>query len=161
MNLNFTLVIEVLSFAILVFILTKIVYTPLLNFLDKRKTLIQDSIEEAKRLRGESDRNLEESKRILKEAKDQALKMKDQANIEAEELKIRSLEKAKKETSQIMDEAKREIKTELDSARQKIKNEVADISIQVAKKLLSREVELKDHKRLVDEAIKELSDGSA
>ncbi len=161
MNLNFTLVIELLSFAILVFILTKILYNPLLNFLEKRKSLIQGSIDEAKRLKEQTEKNLQEAQRILKESKNEALGIKERAHIETEELRINNIEQSKNETAQIMDEARQAIQKELDSARSKIKKEVGDISIQVAEKLLAREIKLSDHKRLVDEAIDELSDGSS
>ena len=159
MNLHYTLVIEILTFILLLFILSRVLYRPLLGFLDRRQEIIRGSIEEARRLKEGAERQLEESNKILRESKDKALKIKNQTDIELEQLKIEHIDEAKKEALRLTDEAKETIKKELDKAREKLKQETADISIAVAKKMLHREIDLKDHQRLVDEAIKELKHG--
>jgi F-type H+-transporting ATPase subunit b len=159
MNLNFTLVIEIISFVLLLLILTKILYKPLLDFLDQRKDIIQESIDEAKRLKESAQHELQESNRILRESKDRALEIKNQTDIELEELKSKNIEQVKQEARRISQEAKEAVKKEVVEARRRLKNEVAEVSIEIAKKVLSREVDLKDHKRLINEAIEELEDG--
>ena len=159
MNLNFTLVIEIISFILLLLILTKILYRPLLGFLDQRKDIIRESIDEAKRLKENAEYELKEANRILRESKDKVLEIKNQTDIELEELKNKNIEQAKQEARRISEEAKESVKKEVAQARRRLKDEVADVSIEIAKKVLSREVDLKDHKRLIDEAIEELEDG--
>ena len=159
MNLNYTLIIEILSFILLLLILSKLLYRPLFHFLDQRRDAVQHSIDEAKRLNENSEKKLEESNRILRESKDRALKIKKQTDSELEELRIKNIDQAKKEAQRITDETREAIAKELDRARRKLKQETADISILIAKKMLRREINLKDHKRLVNEAIKELKNG--
>ena len=159
MNLNFTLVIEIISFVLLLLILTKILYRPLLGFLDQRKDIIRESIDEAKRLKESAEYEFKESNRILRESKDKALEIKSQTDIELEELKNKNIEQAKQEARRISEQAKEAVKKEVAQARRKLKDEVAQVSIEIAKKVLSREVDVKDHKRLIDEAIEELEDG--
>jgi F-type H+-transporting ATPase subunit b len=159
MNLNFTLVIEIISFVLLLLILTKILYKPLLNFLDQRKDIIRESVDEAKRLKESAQHELQESNRILRDSKDRALEIKNQTDIELEELKSKNIEQVKQETRRISQEAKEAVKKEVVEARRRLKNEIAEVSIEIAKKVLSREVDLKDHKRLINEAIEELEDG--
>ncbi len=156
MNLNFTLIIQIISFAIFLGLLTKFFYRPLMNYLEDRSAQIKKMVEET-----EGNRNIvnEEIKKVqeeLKKTKEQVIKMKKSASHEADKHRRAALEQAKKEAAELLDRAKSEIKKELADAKEKLKVEVASLSIDVAMKILDREVKEKDHKKLISEAIEEL-----
>ena len=69
------------------------------------------------------------------------------------------LGETKKESISMIDRAKKEIEKETTNARLRLKGEISNLSTEVAKKILKREIGKKDHEKLIDESIKEIGNG--
>jgi len=137
-ELNLTLVIQVLNFLIVVGVLSLFLYRPLTKFLDKRSQYIKDLIDKTEAAREESSRNLEESKRGILEAQKEACKIKEMAKEEASAERKEIIEKARKEAEGIVLEAKEEMNRELERAKKALQREVATLAIDISEKILSK-----------------------
>lgn len=158
MNLNFTLVLQVISFLILMVVLTRLFYRPLLNFLDSRAKSIRENIEEAGRDRASAQKELERSRAELHRAREEALKMKELSERETNEARRKTLLEAKEEADRMLVKAKEDFAREVQRARAELKKEVGDISILMAEKILAREIKKEDRKRLIEEGIDKIKE---
>ncbi len=160
MNLNLTLLLQIISFLILMGLLTKFLYKPLIKMLEERSSQVAQDIESARRSQEEAKRYAEETHNALNMAKEEAIKLKEQARKDADSAKREALSEAKKESMLVIDRAKKEIEKETNNARLKLKREISNLATEVAKKILKREIDKKDHQRLIDESIKGMGDGT-
>lgn len=157
MDLNvITIIIEVASFLILMGLLTRLLYRPLLSFLDKRAQAISRMGQEAKEDREASQRELDQSKEELHKAKLEALGMRETTKVEAEGIRQKVLKEAKQQADAMVERSKGEIQKETEKAKLEIKKELADLSIRVAEKILMRRIKKEDQERLVQNSIKEM-----
>jgi len=156
MSLNLTLILQIISFLILMGLLAKFLYKPLIKILEQRNSQIAKNIEDAKRSQEEARRYAKETHQALNMAKEEALRIEEQTRKDADSTRRSMLNEAKKEYISIIDKAKNQIEKETDSARLKLKQDIADVSLKIAKKILEKEITKKDHERLIDESIKEM-----
>ncbi len=134
-----------LAFLVVLYILGKYAWKPIMNSLKER----EDSIEDALRLADKTRKEMEELKldneKLLREAKDE----RDAILREARKIKENIIEEAKErasaEAANIVDSAKQRIETEKNRAMTEIKNIIADYSLEIAEKIMKEE--LKDKKR--------------
>ena len=157
MNLNFTLILQVISFLILMAVLTRLLYRPLLNFLDRRAKSIRENIE-AGRERERATEHLERSQAALRHAREEALRIKELSGKEASEQRRRALSEASKEADRMSAKAKEDLAREVQRARAELKKEALDISVLMAEKVLGKEIKKKDQARLIEEGIDEIKE---
>ncbi len=145
----------ILIFGLVIVVLGKFAWTPLLNGLQKREEFIRTSLEEAKQDRLESEARLQEYEQKLREAKDEAGDIIDQAKTEAESLRVRLEQQAREESDNMLDRAKREIEIAKQSAVKELYSTSAELATGIAGKILRRELNPQDHDRLIEESIGE------
>ena len=151
-----TLIFEVVSFLILVAILAKYAYGPLVHFLDERSKQISNNIAEAKKTREDAEKNLEQSTEELNEAKRHALEMKKETKRQTEELRERTLREAEEKASALISQSREDISEEIKQAKAKLKEFVARASVAIASKIIKREIKEEDHKELLEENVENL-----
>ena len=159
MNLNFTLIIQIVSFLALLGLLTRYFYKPFMEYLDKRSQEVKGMMEEAQRNREASQKELGKAQDELKITKEQVLQMKNTVAREADEHRRHTIEDAKKEAVSILARAKLEIQKEADEAKKNLTKDISSLSIDIAKKIIDREIKESDYKKLIEASIKELADG--
>lgn len=148
-NALWTLVI----FGLVVLVLGKYAWGPLLSGLQARERFIQDSLESAKRDREAAEARLKEYEQRLAGARDEATAIVDEARRDAEALK-RTLEAdGRAEGQRLIERAKREIGIAADTAVKQIYDESARLATELAGKILQREISPADHERLIREAL--------
>ncbi len=158
MNLSLlTLIIQIVSFLILVGVLTKVLYRPLLDFLDKRSKKVQDMLEDAKRERKQAEDELKKSEERLKKTKEDILKLKELAELQADEHKQKIIQDAEKEARDIRIRSREDIERQIKEVKEEIKKEIGTLAVSIAEKILDKEIKEEDHKRLIEESIKDLS----
>jgi F-type H+-transporting ATPase subunit b len=155
-ELNLTLLIQMVNFLILMGILYKILYKPILRMLDHRREEIGSMVEEAEQKRLEAEKRLSEIKEMDLKARQEVLIIRDRAKKRALEERERIVQEARQEHKVILEQAKEEAHQEFLRAREEVKREVAALSVRIAERILSRELRLEDHKRLIDEYLKEV-----
>jgi F-type H+-transporting ATPase subunit b len=153
-NLNLTILSQILSFLFLMWVLHKILYKPMLEFLDNRKKNIADSLDRAKQARLEAKNLLETGNEELKQKRLEAHeiyeKLTDEANDEAQRIREEAREAADKE----IEKAKEEIRQMVEQAKFELQKQVSDLSIQIAEQVITRELKATDHEQLIDKYIK-------
>ena len=146
----------IVTFLILVALLGRFAWRPLLDALDRRQEAIRKSLDEAKQARQEMGRLNEESARLLAEARAEADAIISRTRADAaragEELK----QKARADAENIVRHAEREIALETSRALQKVRQEAVDISVAIASKIIQRNLSKEDNERLIAETLKEI-----
>jgi F-type H+-transporting ATPase subunit b len=143
----------IITFIVLLVVLRKVAWKPLLTALEQREDTIRNSLEEAQRARRASEQLLTENQRVLAEATRESTRIIEQGRVEAERLRTSVTEQAQIEARRLIDDARREIIRERQLAIQELKSTAADLALAAAGRLLSTTVTDAEHRRLVTEFI--------
>lgn len=154
-NMVWTLVI----FLMVVFVLGKFAWGPLLSNLQDREKFIRDSLEQAKQDREAAEKRLAEYTEKLDEARAEATAIVEEGRRDAEVVKHRIEKEARGEADKLVERAKREIDLARRSAIQDLYARGAALATGIASKVVRREIKAADHERLIAEAIDELGSG--
>ena len=147
----------VLVFGVLLFVLTRFAWKPMLAALDAREKGIQDAIDQANRQRAESEKLLAEQKEQLAEARREAQKIVADSRQSAEELRRELTVKAQEEGQAIVANARQEIQREKDAAVESIRRESVDIALAAASRLLAERMDQDKDRELVAGYIDQLA----
>lgn len=145
----------IISFLILLVILRKFAWTPILKALDEREKGIKDNIEAARLARVEAERSLAEYRRKLAEAQAEAQGVVAKARGDAERVREELLAKSKQESQALVERARKQIEMESDAAIKAIRLEVAELVVIAAERVIGRALTPEDHRRLAAEGLKE------
>jgi F-type H+-transporting ATPase subunit b len=143
----------ILTFLVLLGLLAKFAWRPLLQALEARQELIRKSLDDAQQARGELERLNQQSAQILKESRVQAEAIIAQSRGDAERLREEMRQKAKGEAETIVRNAERQIQLETGRALQQIRREAADLSVMIASKLIQRNLSQEDNEKLIEDAL--------
>jgi F-type H+-transporting ATPase subunit b len=152
-NIDKSLLIQVINFAILLFVLHRLLYKPLLAKMEERAGAIKKALDEAQAARAEAARQQEENAARLKAAYAEAATIRDQALKEAGEEQRRLVEAARAESQRMIESAKAQLDADVRRAREELRREVGDLAVGIAEKLIRKSLRDEDHRRIVDEAI--------
>ncbi len=156
MNFNATLIGQMITFVIFIWICMRYIWPPLMNVLEARNQRIAEGLAAAER--GQKD--LEEAKTkvadSLSEAKQQAQEIINQAQKRANEIVDEAKDSAREEAEKIKTAASAEIDQQINSAREQLRKEVATIAVSGAQKILKREVDAKAHAEVLDELVAQI-----
>ena len=147
----------VVTFLLLLGILWKFAWNPILGALEARERAIQKTIDDAERLQEEARGVLEEHQKRLAEAREERNKILDEARAAGEHLKNDVLEKARHEADQVLVRAKRQIELETEQALLTIRDQAADLAIKAAERVIERALTDDDQRRFAREAVEELT----
>jgi F-type H+-transporting ATPase subunit b len=145
-----------IAFGVSMWVLKKYAFPAISDALEKRRLLIDESIDHAQRTREEADKLLEEYRARLKEAREQAEDILVRSRKAAESYEAEMKEKAEKERQEAMERTRREIEAETRRALDEIRKEVADLTIIATEKVARKSLTGEDQKRLIEEALAEV-----
>ena len=144
----------IITFLILLGVLTRFAWKPLLKALETRENEISKSLEDAEKAKQELERLSVESDEIIAKARSEAQGIVSKGKKAAEQLTATTLNKAKEEAMANLSAAKEQIKIERDKAIVEIKGEVVNLSLSIAEKLVKKNLSKEDNKSLIDESLK-------
>ncbi|WP_217593142.1 F0F1 ATP synthase subunit B [Cohnella sp. GbtcB17] len=157
MSFNWTsFVIQILAFGILYLLLSKYAFGPLFGIMEKRRQLVKEQIDTAERNRTESERFLEEQKQSLQQARKEAYDIIEQAKSTGSKQADDIIAAARGESSRLKEEAVRDIEAEKNKAIASLKSEVGGLSVQIASKILEKQVDAGAQGELVDQYLKDV-----
>jgi F-type H+-transporting ATPase subunit b len=142
-------------FGITLFILKRYVFGPVGQAIEKRRTDIAQSIEEAERSRDEATALLEDYRTRLAEARREADGLRDQGRKEGERQGQEIVSQAQAQRERILADAETQIFAEARSAASGLRDQVATLALLAAEKVSRRSLSDDDHRRLIEEAIEE------
>lgn len=161
MHLNISdMIWAIVNFFILVAILNKFLYKPLLGMLDKRKEEIENNLQNARVAEAEALKMREEYSRTIQQSKAEAQEILERAVRLGEETKEKIIQQAKAEAGKIADKAQDAIRLEKEEALNRLRDEVAYLVVEAAGKVLEKTISKEDHERLIRNAIQEVGDVS-
>jgi len=146
----------IITFLVLLALLTKFAWRPLLNALESRHEKIRRSLEDAEKATVELERLKEQSAQIIRQARMDAEGIIAKTRSDADKLTDELKHKAREEAEGIIRNAERQIQIQTRSALQEIRKEAVDLSVTIASKLLERHVSKEDNARLIDETLKQI-----
>jgi F-type H+-transporting ATPase subunit b len=146
-----------LIFVVLLLVLRKWAWGPILGALETREKRIQDVLDGAAHERGEAAKLLEEQRKLLDESRDQAQQILADSRKAGERVRAEIVEEARKQGDQIVGRAREDIERERDHALELLRREAVDLSISAASRVLSREVDSSENRRLVEDYLESLT----
>lgn len=153
MNINATIIGQIIAFAVFVAFCMKYVWPPIMQALEERKKKIAEGLAAAERGRHEQELAEKRAQQLLLEAKEQASEIVAQAQKRGSEIVDESKDNARVEGERILTSAKAEIEQEANRARDELKSQVGVIALAGAGKILGREIDEKAHTDLLDELV--------
>ena len=151
----------VVIFVILLIILGKYTWRPMLDALNRREQFILQTIEAAQKERAEAERMMAEYRQRMARSKEEAQAILEQGRQDAESARQSLAQQAQKEAERMIGRAKQEIQLAKQSALQDLQNVAADLSVNVASKIIQRDLPAGDQQRLVEESLKQLVKGNS
>ncbi|HVQ65203.1 MAG TPA: F0F1 ATP synthase subunit B [Terriglobia bacterium] len=149
----------IITFLLLLALLAKYAWKPLLAFLASREETIKTSLENAQTAKKELERIQQESAQIIRKAHGEAESIVSRSWSDAEKVREEMKQKAKTEADAIVKESQRQIELETGRALRQIRSEVADLSIAIASKVIQRNVSKEDNSRLIEDTLKQIDSG--
>ncbi len=144
---------EIVSFAVLLWVLAKYAFPPILETLDARERKIRESLEQADRHRAEAERKMQEYEAKLAAATKEAEALFAAARERAQRAQEENEQRLQADAERIKGDAQREIDAERRKAIQDIRNQTTELALLVAEKVVGRSLNDADHRRLADEAL--------
>ncbi|HET7570235.1 MAG TPA: F0F1 ATP synthase subunit B [Gammaproteobacteria bacterium] len=151
MNLNLTLLGEMIGFALFIWLTMKFVWPPLMQAMDERRTRIADGLAAAERSQTDLENAKERAAEILKEAREKSLDIIEHANRRANEIVDEAKTQATTERERQVEAAKADIAQETRSAQEALRKKFSGLAIEAAERIIRREIDLDKHKNLLDE----------
>ncbi len=146
----------IVTFLILVTLLARFAWRPLLQALDRRQAQIKQSLDDAQQAKQELERLQQESAQIIRQARAEAEQIVSNSRAYAEKLKDEIKAKARADAEVIVQNAERQIQTETRRALEQIRVEAADLSVMIASKLIQRNLTKEDNARLIEQALQQV-----
>jgi F-type H+-transporting ATPase subunit b len=140
-NLDWTLVIQMGNFVVLLLILNRFLYKPILNILDERKRRIEDSEKSVKELGDRTAQQWETYQRQLQEAKVSANAEKERLKGAGLDAERKLLEQARAEAARAVEEARGRLHVEMAKAKETLRTQADGLAVDIAQKILGRSLQ--------------------
>jgi F-type H+-transporting ATPase subunit b len=147
---------SIIVFVALLIVLRATAWKPILRVLKEREEFIEKSIADAKSEREKADQLLREYEAQLDRARVEATAIVEEGRRDAEAVRQRMLDDTRKESTELAERARREIQLAADAAIKELYDRTADLSIQIAGRVLQRELKAADHRQAIDESLAEI-----
>ncbi len=146
----------IVTFVLLLLILRKVAWKPLLEILFKREESVKSALDKAEKAQSDAERIFRENQKALERASVEGQKILNESRIFAEKLKDDIIDKANQQSRKMLDAAKEEIVRDTEAAMFQLRSEIATIAIGAAGKIIDETLDENKHRRLVDSYMKEL-----
>jgi F-type H+-transporting ATPase subunit b len=148
--------ITIVNLLVLFLILRKLLWKPVSEFLEKRRQLINDDLDNAQRNREEAQKLLEEHRQLVAQNKGEAAKIIDNAVRQADLRKDEIIAQAGQEAAALLEREKAEIAQEQAKVMQELREDISNLSVAVAEKMLARNLTAQDQEAIFTAVLEEL-----
>ena len=151
-----TIIWTLITFVVLLFLLSRFAWKPFTEFLDAREKSIKDAIEAAQRARAEAEEIFKKNEEILAGARRETALLLEQGRRETETLRAELLVQARKEAQDLVEQGKKQIAYEQKQAIEALRRQVVDLAIGAAGRLIQSNLDDAKNRALVAEYVKSL-----
>ncbi|UII22032.1 F0F1 ATP synthase subunit B [Fulvivirga ligni] len=149
-------IMQTIIFLVLLFIMAKFAWRPIIQSLKIREESIQDALDSAERAKEEMARLQADNAKLLDEARQERDQILKDARQVANSLKEQASADAEKQSQKMLEDARQAINTEKQAALAEVKNQVAQLSLQISEKIIRKELsDEKAQKELIEEFVKD------
>ena len=156
MNINMTLVGQLIAFAIFVWFCMKFVWPPITGAMDARQKKIAEGLDAAGRAEQDLKLAQEKASQTLRESKQTAAEILEKANKTANEIVEEAKQQARAEGERLIAGAKTEIELEVSRVKEELRGQVAALAVTGAEKILESSIDSKAHNKLVEKLAAQL-----
>lgn len=149
---------QIINFGILLLLLYKFLYKPVLNVLQKREEYIKRSLEEAKSIETKSKEFDNWKADEMKKVKEEANTILEKSIMDSEKIKSEAIEKARAATEELVTKAKKVINDEKEQMLVEARKEIGELVVMATSKVVGRVISKEDEKELIRETIKGISE---
>ncbi|MFD0957855.1 F0F1 ATP synthase subunit B [Paenibacillus chungangensis] len=149
-------IITIIAFVLLYLALNKWAFGPLFGVMEKRRQLILEQMNTADSSRKQAEASMAEQKAALEQARKEAHQILEQARVTSSKQAEDIVESAKSEANRLKGDALKDIESEKNKAIAALRSEVGGISVQIASKIIEKQVDEKSQEQLVDKYLKEV-----
>jgi F-type H+-transporting ATPase subunit b len=146
----------IVTFLVLLGLLAKFAWGPLLKALETRQNSIRKSLDDAQQAKQELERLNTESAQIIARARHDADAIITQSRSDGDRLREEIRQKARAEADLIVKNAERQIQLETSRALAQIRHEAVELSVMIASKIIQRNLTKEDNEKLIDEALRQV-----
>ena len=150
MNINLTILAQLISFAIFVWFCKKYVWPPIIGAMEERQKQIADGLNAAERAGADLEDAKQEIAQQLAEAKNQAAQILDQANKRGVQIVDEAKDQAISEGQRLKEAAQSDIEQEVNRAKEQLRSQVAVLALAGAEKVLEASIDESAHRDIVD-----------
>jgi len=155
-NINVTLLINLVNFALLLWLLKRFLFRPAMTWLDQRRQAEQERIERAREAEAEAEGLRTQREEGLAEANRRAREILAQANADAQRIVREAREEARHEARRIAEQGEEAARKATQEALTELRRGYADLVVRGAAVVLEREVKAEDHGRLLEDLAEQL-----
>ena len=148
------LIAQIVNFLVLLFVLWKFAYGPVLAMLDKRQKKIEKGLKDADEAHKKLAESEEKQKEILRKARTEAKDIVEKAYIQAEKSKSEIAGEAKKQSDKIIANAKDQIEQEKNKMITEVKSEIGSLVVAATEKIIGEKMDSEKDKKLIEESLK-------
>jgi len=159
LSLNATFFIELAAFVVMMAVLWRFAYPVIDAAAQRRQKTIAEALENAEKARKEAQEQLEQAAAKLEDARKQAQEVIAGASRAAEQVREELKEKGEAEAKRLVEAARRDIEAARRAALESVRSEVGDMVIEATQKVVGEALDVRAHKKLIDEAIREVAAG--
>ena len=156
MNINMTLVGQLIAFAIFVWFCMKFVWPPITGAMDARQKKIAEGLDAAGRAEQDLKLAQEKASQTLRESKQTAAEILEKANKTANEIVEEAKQQARAEGERLIASAKTEIELEVSRVKEELRSQVSALAVTGAEKILESSIDSKAHNKLVEQLTAQL-----
>ena len=144
------------TFLVLLWLLKKFAWKPILEVLENRQDMIRKSLDDADQAKRELERVQQESAKLVSQARAEADAVIAGGRADGAKLREELRQKARAEADVIVQNAERQIQQERDRALSQIRHEAVEVSLMIASKLIQRNLTAEDNETLIENALKQV-----
>ena len=156
MEINATLIGQLITFAVLVWFTMKYVWPPIVKTMHEREKKIAGGLEAAERAKRELEMAERKALTIIREAKESAAQIVEQAHKRGDHLVEEAKENAREEASLITERAREEMVREVIQTKEGLRKQLAGLAIAGAEKVIQKNLDVKTHSDLLDQFVAEI-----
>jgi F-type H+-transporting ATPase subunit b len=147
----------IVVFVIVLAVLSKFAFPKILGAVEAREANLRELAEAAERDRREAAAMMEENRRILEDTRHRVQEAINESRTSAERLRADMLAETRREQEALLERARRDIATERENALEAVRREAVDVSMRAAERLVRRNLDAEDNRRLVREYLGQVS----
>jgi F-type H+-transporting ATPase subunit b len=159
-EINGTVIVELITFVIMLAILARYVYPEIVKLAEARQQAIAEQLKEAEQARAEAEKRLKEAEDKLNDARKTAQSVIEAATKSGEQLRQELRQKAEDESKRAIEAARKEIEAEREQAVRSVRSEVAGLVVAATEKVIGETLDDEKHRQLIDKAIAEVASGN-